>query len=163
MESALRVFMVVAMIVVGLYLLTGCSQYQADAGTPSVYTTPANAQECPSGGTIVVVNGYPYTICNGLAGASGSPGSVGPAGPVGEPGLPGLNATPVTTVRFCPSNTAVYPTTFPEYGICLGGQLYGVYSANGGFLALLPPGAYSSDGINDSCTFTIKANCVVSQ
>jgi hypothetical protein len=41
--------------------------------------------------------------------------------------------------------------------------MYGVYSDNGGFLSELPPGEYSSDGINASCSFTIGANCSVTQ
>lgn len=94
----------------------------------------------------------------GLNGATGQVGAQGPQGPAGTPG------TVVTAVQLCPATfTPVYPTEFPESALCVGGNLYGVYSANGGFLAELPPGQYSSDGINASCTFTIEANCVVVQ
>src|ERR1700689_3913792 len=87
-----------------------------------------------------------------IVGPQGAPGQsiVGPVGPAGAPGLNGTNgidATPVTIVQFCSNVTPTYPSVFPEYGICLGGQLYGVYSANGGFLALLPPGEYNSNAI----------------
>lgn len=105
----------------------------------------------------------------GNTGASGSQGQQGVAGVNGSNGTDGVNgtndtnATPVTVVQFCPNVTPSYPSTFPEYGICLQGQLYGVYSANDGFLALLPPGVYSSNAVGSSCTFTILANCVVTQ
>lgn len=112
---------------------------------------------------------------NGAPGVKGDTGAVGATGPQGVPGPAGANgsngtngtngadASPVTIVPFCPGFTATYPSVFPEYGICLQNQLYGVYSANGGFMALLPPGTYSSNGINASCTFTIGANCQVTQ
>lgn len=101
--------------------------------------------------------------------AQGDKGDTGVQGPQGVPGANGVDgtngqdATPVTVVQFCPGVTPIYPSSFPEYGVCIQGQLYGVYSQNGGFLALLPPGTYNSNGINASCTFTITANCGVQQ
>jgi hypothetical protein len=65
-------------------------------------------------------------------------------------------------VQFCPGTTS-YPQTFNEIGFCINSQLYAVYSANSGFLTLVPPGTYSSDGINSSCTFVVGQNCEVSQ
>ena len=87
-------------------------------------------------------------------------------GPKGDPGQSvtgpaGADGTQITIVQFCPGVIPTYPSNFPEIGECINGQLYGVYSANGGFLALLPPGAYSSNGINASCNFTILPNCVI--
>jgi hypothetical protein len=68
----------------------------------------------------------------------------------------------ITPLQFCgPSFKQSYPNTFAESGFCIGGTIYGVYSANGGFLSALPPGEYSSDGINASCDFNIGANCAV--
>jgi hypothetical protein len=69
----------------------------------------------------------------------------------------------VTPVRFCQGFTPKYPSSFVEYGVCIGGDMYGVYSDNGGFLTELPPGEYSSEGISASCTFTIEADCKVTQ
>lgn len=66
-----------------------------------------------------------------------------------------------TIVQFCPSVTT-YPTTFSEIGFCIDSQLYAVYSANDGFLTLVVPGTYSSNGINSSCTFVVGQNCEVS-
>ena len=102
--------------------------------------------------------GYP-----GPTGSTGSQGIPGVTGATGSTGVPGVDATPTTVVKLCSACQPSYPSTFAEYAVCLQGQLYGVYSANGGFLALLPPGEYTSDGINCSCTFTVGDNCEVSQ
>lgn len=72
-----------------------------------------------------------------------------------------VSATQV--VQFCAGANTAYPGTFAEVGFCINNNLYAVYSANDGFLTLVPPGTYSSNGINASCTFTVLPNCVVSQ
>jgi hypothetical protein len=97
----------------------------------------------------------------GVPGLNGSDGSTGPQGSPGLNGSNGHDATPVTSVQFCPHVTPSYPSTFPELGLCIADQMYGVYSDHGGFLALLPPGQYSSNGINASCTFNILSHCIV--
>lgn len=66
----------------------------------------------------------------------------------------------VVPVKLCPG-TPSYPSVFVEYALCIESQLYGVYSANDGFLALLPPGNYASNAIGSSCNFTVALNCVV--
>jgi hypothetical protein len=128
-------------------------------------TTAANAQQCPTGGFILSVGldlndnnllepseaTSSSMVCNGAIGATGANGAQGQAG------APGIVVTPV---QLCPASfVATYPSVFPESALCVSNHLYGVYSANGGFLAVLPPGVYSSNGINASCTFTITANC----
>lgn len=144
-------------------LATGCTQApKAKDGkdglspkAPVITTTPANASECPTGGVEVLVNMIVAgTVCNGLQ------GNVGAIGPTGTQGVPGQDITPVSLIQLCPG-TPVYPTTFIEYGICVGNSLYGVYSANGGFLAYLPPGNYTSNGIGSNCDFSILPNCVI--
>lgn len=90
--------------------------------------------------------------------ACGKQGATGAAGMAGAPGSPG---TVITLVQLCGSCVPIYPSVFVEYAECIDSQLYGVYSNNDGFLSLLPPGQYSSDGINCSCDFTISSNCVV--
>lgn len=92
---------------------------------------------------------------NPVQGPQGAPGTNG------TNGVNGVDATPVTVVPLCPGFVPSYPNVFPEYGLCIGTTLYGVYSANGGFLAELPPGTYSSNGINASCNLTVKPNCEV--
>lgn len=129
-------------------VLTGCCGPQGDPGPAgSTGATGSVGAQGPQGNT-------------GDTGAQGIQGPAGPTGATGLQGAPGLDATPVTLIKLC-SDTPSYPSTFVEYGVCVGGNLYGVYSANGGFLTLLPPGSYSSNAINSSCSFTVSANCVV--
>ena len=88
--------------------------------------------------------------CNGLNGAQGIAG------------VNGTNATPVTAIQLCPASfIPTYPSIFPEVAFCISNKMYGVYSANGGFMTYLPIGNYNSNGINASCNFNIQANCVV--
>ena len=92
------------------------------------------------------------TAC-GQNGTNGIDGSAGPAG---------ANGSSVTVVRFCLGGPPVYPSTFPETGLCINNAIYAVYSANDGFLTELPPGLYTSDAIGSSCTFTVLPNCLIS-
>lgn len=96
----------------------------------------------------------------GIDGIQGLPGSQGPQGVAGLPGLPGTNGSVVTFVKFCTQVTN-YPSTFPEYGLCVDGDVYAVYSANGGFGVKLPQGTYNSNAINSSCTFVVGSNCSI--
>lgn len=103
----------------------------------------------------------------GAKGESGNPGATGPVGPKGDEGntgadgRPGVDGTPVTLIKFCPNAVASYPLVFPEYGICVNNQIYAVYSANGGFLTVIPPGRYNSNAIGSVCDFTVAPNCVI--
>lgn len=97
----------------------------------------------------------------GMVGPNGIPGGLGPQGVQGPTGPTGEDGTVITPVQFCNGVTPSYPSTFPESGLCINGQVYGVYSANDGFLALLPPGTYNSNAVGSACTFTILANCVI--
>lgn len=111
----------------------------------------------PSGGTLIVcTDGTTSLISNGLNGLNGA------RGPQGNPGVDGSSGTVMTPVQFCPNVKPTYPSAFPEVGFCLNGQIWGVYSANGGFLSYLPNGTYSSNGVNASCNFTIGDNCSIS-
>lgn len=78
----------------------------------------------------------------------------------GSDGTNGVDATPITVIPLCPGTTT-YGTTYVEVAFCIGGKLYATYSANGGFSTEIPPGTYSSNGVNSSCTFTVSANCQV--
>jgi len=97
----------------------------------------------------------------GPAGEKGDAGADGQDGQDGQQGPAGADGTVITVVQFCPNHTPNYPSTFPEFGLCIEGQLYAVYSTNGGFLALIPPGTYSSNAVGSACTFTVSAGCVV--
>lgn len=79
----------------------------------------------------------------------------------GHDGTNGAPGTTISSVQFCPGSIATYPTTFPEIGFCIEGNLYAVYSANDGFLTEIPPGQYLSNAIGSSCNFTVLSNCVI--
>jgi hypothetical protein len=136
---------VCSLLTAGLILLSqGCGPRSVPPVTVTKSTCSVASDSggslitCPDGSSVQVNNGTP-----GLPGVNGTNGT---------------NATPVTTVQFCPGSTN-YPSTFLEYGICLNNEIYGVYSVNGGFLALLPPGAYNSNAVGSTCNFTILPNC----
>lgn len=97
---------------------------------------------------------------DGTNGNDGHDGATGPAGLVGPQGPAGLAGTQFTFVQLCPGAPS-YPHVFIELAMCVNGDLYGVYSANGGFYTYFPPGAYSSAGIGSACNLTIHANCTI--
>lgn len=99
------------------------------------------------------------TGSTGATGQTGNTGSTGPTGPQGSPGTPG---TTITWVQFC-SDVPSYPSTFPEGGFCIAGNLYAVYSQYDGFLVLVTPGTYHSKGIDSSCNFVVGLNCTVTE
>jgi hypothetical protein len=144
-------------------VVMGCSKRVTDVIQEPVLTAPASPQQCANGGTAVTLGTTSYLACNGLTGSVGAIGAAGPQGEQGATGPAGEAGTQVTVVQFCPGVTSTYPSNFPEVGFCISNQLYAVYSANDGFLTLVTPGVYSSDGINASCTFTVAANCEVTQ
>lgn len=91
---------------------------------------------------------------NGTNGVNGSNGSDGSNGHDGTPG------TVINMIKLCPGVT-VYPSAFVEVAVCVDNKLYGVYSANGGFMTELVSGAYSSNAIGSACNLTVGANCAV--
>lgn len=141
--------------------------------SPCLVTATANGAhiECPDGSSQNVTNGTPGA--NGVPGlqgpqgdigAPGTDGSNGSQGPTGQDGVNGADATPVTVIQFCPSYGATfYPSNFPEQGLCIADKLYAVYwNGTQAFLALIPPGTYSSTS-PQACTFTVGADCQVTQ
>lgn len=165
-------------LLLSLALATACAPKQGDRGptgyqgqngnSPIVTQLPATLTECPTGGTdISVTSGADisvtkvFSICNGIAGSNGLNGLNGLDGAVGATGPQGAAGTQLRIVQFCPE-TPTYPSTFPEIGIVIGTTVFGVYSANDGFLAELPPGQYASNGIGSACTFTINADGTIS-
>jgi hypothetical protein len=98
----------------------------------------------------------------GQTGSQGPQGPVGPSGPSGVEGPKGADGSSIVPVQFCPNVQPVYPAVFPEFALCINGALYGTYNQNTGYqyLALLPDGAYSSDGQGAACSFTITG-CTV--
>ncbi len=133
-----------------LILVSACG-----GSAPVAAPQSCTVKQTPNGAYLSCPDGTNAAVDNGSDGAAGQNGTNG------SNGTNGVDGTQVTPVQFCKGFTLVYPSSFPESGVCISGQMYGVYSANDGFLALLPPGTYSSNGINASCTFTLLANCVV--
>lgn len=160
-----------------------------NGGDCSVVSVPASSSY-PNGGALITCPNSSTFVSNGQQGAVGPSCTVTtlPSDPIvdpnggsliscpdgtssivqngsqGDQGVSGTPGTIISTIQFCPGFTPTYngsSQVFPEYGVCIAGQLYGVYSANSGFWALLPPGNYSSNGINASCDFTIGADCTV--
>lgn len=116
------------------------------AGQPGA---PCVTLDVPGGVEVDCPGSAPVTVKNGGDGAKG------------KDGLDGAPGTITSVVQFCSQYTAVYPSSFPEVGLCIGGSLYGVYYTPGYvFLSLLPPGAYSSTS-PQGCSFTIATNCQV--
>lgn len=111
--------------------------------------TPCTAASVTNGVEISCPDSPPLIVTNGLT------GPIGLTGPAGSPG------TVVTPIQFCPG-TPSYPSTFPEYGLVIGSNIYAVYSTNGGFLALLPPGEYVSNAVGSSCDFIVNYNGTIS-
>lgn len=103
---------------------------------------------------------------NGVAGSQGEQGpkgdngAEGPAGVAGPQGTAGVSVAPI---QFCPNVVEHYPNSFPEFGFCIGGNLYAVYwDGTHAFEALIAPGRYISTS-PEGCSFTVSANCEVSQ
>jgi|SRR6185437_2169789 len=109
-------------------------------GNGCIVTAEAASTVVPYGGSLITCGDTTSLVLNGSPGGSG---------------------VTVSAVQFCAGANTSYPSTFPEVGFCLGNELYGVYSAHDGFLTPLPPGTYTSNGINASCTFTVTSGCNV--
>lgn len=137
---------------------------KGDTGAPGADGAPGKDASCtatqvaacsvlPNGGAkLSCSDGSNVLISNGAKGATGSTGATGASG---SPGLV------FSSVQFC-TGTTTYPSTFLEVGFCINNTLYAVYSANNGFLFVVPPGNYTSQAIGSSCNFTVKPNCVIS-
>jgi hypothetical protein len=98
----------------------------------------------------------------GDTGAQGRQGIAGNIGATGAAGPAGSDGNSITPVQFCAGQPQVYPSSFPEYGLCINGDIYGVYWDNtNSFLAKLSPGAYTSTSTGLQCTFNILPGCVV--
>lgn len=140
-----------------LLILTSCSGPRGDMGSQGIPGQSCTTTPVQNGVTITCPGSLPVTVYNGVNGLPGATGGIGPTGAQGPAGSPGTVITPVV---FCPGVT-VYPTVFLEYGLCISGTLYAVYSANNGFLVELPDGEYQSNAIGSSCDFTVTG-CEIS-
>lgn len=139
-----------------ILLLSGC----ADTLMSNSPISSCSVEQLNTGVQINCTNGTSATINNGL---SGQTGSIGPQGPIGNTGPQGVAGTSIITVQFCQNFTSTYPSSFPEYGLCINNQLYGVYwDVNlGAFLAYLPPGLYKSTNASEACVFSVVQGCEI--
>lgn len=132
------------LVVLSCLLLAACGQVSQgpagkDGSSCSVQTL-SSSTVLPNGGSLIqCTNGTSSLIANGT---NGTPGTV------------------MAPLQFCPG-TPSYPSKFIEVGFVINGSVYAVYSANGGFMALIPPGNYTSNGIGSSCNFTLNADNTV--
>lgn len=77
-------------------------------------------------------------------------------GPQGPPG------TQVTMVQFCTNYNTNYPSTFPEYGFCVNGNLYATYwDGTDAWTSEVVPGNYESTSTSAPCNFSVSQNCAI--
>lgn len=149
-----------------LLALSACAKKQGPdgpQGPPGVDAQPCFVASQPGSILIQCPDGSSQAIHSGIDGTKGSDGqegAIGPQGAQGIQGLAGADGTQITVVALCPG-TPSYPSIFLEDALCINNALYGVYSANGGFLTLLPPGTYSSNAIGATCSLTVRPHCQV--
>lgn len=135
----------------GLPGSTGSAGAPGSNGTSCSVSAVAASGLAPNGGALITCGSSTTLVQNGAPGATG------------ETGAAGANASSVSFVKFCPNVSNNYPSTFPEYGICVNGSIFAIYwSGSTAFGSVLPAGGYSSTSINSNCSFTIVANsCAV--
>lgn len=99
---------------------------------------------------------------DGTTGTQGQAGSTGAKGDTGAQGVPGLPGTVVTAVQFCPNYTTTYPSSFPEYGVCINGSLYATYwDGHQAWTAKIVPGDYTTTATGAPCNFKVVSGCTI--
>lgn len=123
------------LLVQGLFLLVACG----DPGSTTTYVVPPK--------TCTVVTNTTGSTISCPDGSSAF--------------IPNNN---VTMVQFCSNYSGTtYPTSFPEFGLCLNNLLYGVYwDGHNSWLAEIVPGYYLSTSTSAPCNFHVLPNCGVS-
>ncbi len=123
----------------------------------------ASSSSCPQGGVkISSSSDESVEICNGadgLNGVQGVQGVQGLPGMTGATGATGQDGVGISPVQFCPKDDS----TFPEYGLLIGKELYAVYwgvtpgspKSAQAFLTKLVAGDYQSTGGNN-CLFSVE-------
>lgn len=124
-----------------ILLLIGCGQGPAGVsgkdGSSCTVSRVSSSIALPNGGSVIqCTDGTSSLIVNGVNGTSG---------------------TIVSPLQFCPGVT-VYPSVFIEVGFIINGSVYAVYSANNGFMTVIPPGRYTSNAIGSRCDFTLNSD-----
>lgn len=117
----------------------------------------AVSSTCPNGGVVISSSSTQgIEVCNGINGLNGLNGTNGTDG---KDGVDGTNGASVIPVKFCLTDNS----TFSEYGLLIGGELFAVYwdpktgsaKKEQAFLTKLEKGKYQSTGGNN-CLFEVK-------
>lgn len=129
----------------------------------------AVSSTCPNGGVVISSSSTQgIEVCNGINGlnglngtngTNGKDGVDGTNGTDGKDGKDGTNGASVIPVKFCQTDNS----TFSEYGLLIGGELFAVYwdpktgsaKKEQAFLTKLDKGKYQSTGGNN-CLFEVK-------
>jgi len=123
---------------------------------------PANGN-APNGGTLITCSNGSNLILNGTNGLNGTDGTDGTNGTNGSDGAAGTSFA-FSSIQFCAGTPSYSAGNFPEIGFCINNVLYGVYSANGGYLTVIQQGTWSSDPVGTAqCTFTVGPDCKVTR
>lgn len=141
----------------------------ADGISCSIAQTSTGADVTCGSNTVSIANGTNGLNGNdgnnGIDGTNGTNGIDGTNGTNGVDGTNGTDGTIVTPIQFCSQYGAtVYPSNFPEYGICINGNIYAVYwdQANmNAWFAEIVPGLYMSTATGLMCDFVVAPNCVI--
>lgn len=170
MKNILILLTTVTLLGCGVDGVKGPAGAKGTPGANCILTTVSPTQAAPNGGSLIkcpdgseslVLNGATGKDgTNGKDGSNGVDGTNGSNGADGKDGNDGTPGTVIAPIKFCPGEPS-YPSTFIEYGFCIQNNLYAVYSTNGGFMALIPPGRYTSNAVNSRCDFTVKVNCEI--
>jgi Collagen triple helix repeat (20 copies) len=110
----------------------------------------------PNGGSLISCPNSSSVVLNGTNGNNGSNGQDG------QNGINGTNGTIISTVQFCSGYNSIYPSSFPEVGVCISGSIYAVYwDGRNAWLSEIVPGYYTSTSTSAPCNFTVQSNCTI--
>lgn len=132
-----------------------CNGLNGTNGTSSIISvSQASVAQCANGGLVFnTENGnvnQSNIVCNGAT------------GPQGQQGPSGVDLSSVSVVQFCSGYQTSYPNSFPEFGMCVNGNLYAVYwNGSDAWLAEIVSGYYASTSTSAPCNFTVTSGCNV--
>lgn len=158
-------------IVTCILILAGCGIYfpQGPKGEPGtngkdgvsiVYqVVSASGVQCSNGGNVIMM------ARDTITDNTWSPQDADQSAVLvcnGEDGTNGTNATSLSVVNFCGTQT-VYPSAFSEVGLCVDNKIFAVYwDSHNAWLTEISPGNYRTTSSSVPCNFTVTANCGVS-
>lgn len=140
-------------MIMALVLLSGCGRGPAGTNGTNGHDgigcteTPVLADSnAPNGGTLIMCSNGSNLILNGVNGTNGQNGT----------------SFAFASIQLCSGTPSYSAGNFPEVGFCVNDVLYGVYSANGGYMTVIQQGTWSSNPVGTAqCTFTVGPDCKV--